>query len=74
MSAENSRASRRNPEDGRKVWAERYPGGDVQIEVGHMENVEELYLLGGEADALREILNELEEMAEKDRGESDGGQ
>lgn len=54
-------SARRVPTDGRKVWAEEYPDGDVQIEVGFMEGVEELYLLSGEVDALREVLNELED-------------
>lgn len=49
----------RRPENERKVWAESYPGGDLQIEVGHIDNSEELYLMSGEAEALREILNEL---------------
>ena len=56
---ERRKSAIRRPENERKVWAESYPGGDLQIEVGHMENTEELYLMSGEAEALREILNEL---------------
>lgn len=63
---ERPRSAKRRPKNERKVWAESYPGGDLHIELGHM-NTEELYLQSGEAEALREMLNELYE-----DGESDG--
>lgn len=60
-SAEDNRpqAATRRPEEARKVWAEVYPGGDVMIELGGIDCDKELYLMSGEAGALREVLNEL---------------
>ncbi|MGB9966143.1 hypothetical protein [Halobacterium hubeiense] len=53
-------AATRRPEEARKVWAEVYPGGDVMIELGGIDCDKELYLMPGEAGALREVLDELE--------------
>lgn len=64
MSDDTCRSTGKAPRGRPEVWAERYPGSDVQIEVDSMDNVDELYLMGSEADALREILNGLEEQAE----------
>jgi len=55
---ERPETAQRRPEKERKVWAEAYPGGDVMVELGHMDTGE-LYLQSGEAEALRDVLNEL---------------
>lgn len=66
---ETPQTARRVPEEGRKVWAQEYPGGDMQIEVGHIDNVDELYLMSEEAEALRQVLNDLEDRKDGDDSE-----
>ena len=51
--------SRPDTDVGRKVWAEVYPGGDMMIEVGGVEENAELYLCAGEPEALKDVLEEL---------------
>ena len=53
-------ALRRWPDEERRVFVERYPGGDMQIEIGGMD-AETLYLFSGEAESLRKMLDKLEE-------------
>lgn len=52
--------------NGRKVWAEMYPGGDAVIEIGSMEHVEQVYLASGEVEAVRDSLDELLKAGESD--------
>jgi hypothetical protein len=66
MSKAERRAVREYPDDGRKVWAEVYPDSDVMVELGGIDCDEELYLMGDEAEALRNTLNELLDHSEND--------
>jgi hypothetical protein len=56
--SEYPKVGKRRPDKERKVWVEVYPGGDCQIELGHKDGPEQ-YLQGNEAEALRDLLNEL---------------
>lgn len=58
---ERPKTAKSYPDDerGRKVWAEVYPGGDMQIELGGIRCDEELYLSPGEPEALLEVLEDL---------------
>lgn len=58
---ERKRRAKKYADEGRKVWVEQYPGGDMQIEIGHIDNLETLYLTSSEAEALRECLDEVEQ-------------
>lgn len=48
------------PDGERRVTVHEYPGGDMHIELGHIDITDELYVLSGEADALREAFARLD--------------
>jgi len=55
---EYPKVDKRRPDKERKVWVEVYPGGDCMVELGDMSG-EKQYLQSGEAEALRDLLNEM---------------
>jgi hypothetical protein len=55
--------------EARKVWVEMYPGGDAMIELGGIDCDKELYLSGGEPEALLDALEDLVDRKETDDAE-----
>lgn len=49
----------RTPHDARKVSVRQYPGGDALIRAGE-NDLDTLYLMSNEVEALRDILSDLD--------------